>query len=173
MKFKIPKGSDVYNSLVKLFDRGEKCSDAASKLAKHFGAENYGKRNSSPQYFGGADAFKFSIGKEPDKNLWRKADKANPRFFIPKAKNKQAWDKIKSLPSVSIDEINNAVSFPKGLHAVTEGNGISIIHTVVLNRGKSYFLLSVHNKIPYKAPKGVVEILESEYTNLLEKIEKE
>lgn len=145
MKFKIIKGSDVYNLLVELFDRGEKCSDAASKLARHFGAEGYGKRNSSHEYFGGADAFKFAIGKDPDKNLWRKVDNANPRFFIPKAKNKQAWDKIKSLPSVSIDEINDAVSFPKGLHGVAEGNGISIIHTVGLSRGKiiSYYLFTI------------------------------
>lgn len=172
MKFKIPKGSDVYNSLVDLFSRGDKCIEAAKKLTKEFGAETSGKWGSSQNYFGGADGFRFEYGKNPDKTLWKVADKNNSRFFSPKANNKVAWEKIKALPVVTYDEINKAVGFPDGLQAVGDGMGISIIHTVGLAKGKNYFIMDVHDKIKLKPPKGVVEILGSEYDKLMKLIEK-
>lgn len=167
MKFKILKGTVLYEQLVAIQKRADKCLQASQKLAKSIGATNVATRDGR-NLAGGVDAFEFPYGKDPDAMLWMKPDRHNsPRLFYPRSgkkytQNQELHDKIDALPVVTIDEYNAIIGFERHW-----GSNLTHYVTYGLSIHKDFALIKISEGATYApATEDMVEILESEYEKL-------
>jgi hypothetical protein len=170
MKFKVLKGTALYDQLAAIQKKANDCSKAAIKFAKSLGADavfTHGRINAA----GGIDAFRFEWGKDPDKLLWMQPDRhKTPRAFYPRSgkkygANKELHEKIRALPVVTIEELNTIIGF-KG-HIGVEGAGIVHYRTYGLDLFPNYAVISIPDGCGYKkSNKDMIEITTSEFNKL-------
>ena len=166
MKFKVEKGTELFDKLVSVKDKMDKAQTAAEKLGKELGGEAvYSRRYINVA--GGIDAIRFAYTTEPDKELWMKPDRHNsPRLFYPRSskkankQNQPIHDKIRALPVVTEDEYNDIIGFK--YHWV----GLRNYRTYNLFIYDTYAIIETGEGADYKPIEGMVEILESEYYKL-------
>jgi len=169
MKFIIKKGSKVYDQLRELEKKIIAAKKAAQKLRKELGAEDLA--TNSDHIAGGIDALQFQ--KQPDG--YRKVGQPWQRLYYPKAdylkKNKELAKKLRELPVVEAEELNDIVKFD-GMQML-EGDGaalLTIVKCVGITCGKDYILMNTHEGAKYKPIPGIVEIKESEFQKMVSKI---
>jgi hypothetical protein len=166
MKYKILKGTELFDKLSEFQNRRKVVRGLADDLAVSFGgiAAATNGRNLS----GGIDAVDFD-DIIPDKNEWRKVGNRWQSFYYPKAKNKAALNLISQLPVIKFDELNDIVGF-KGGQTVSDVNGIAWVKSVGLHAHKDFILLETAEGTKYTPHKDAIEILGSEFDKLLKKI---
>lgn len=170
MKYKVVKGTPLFDQLQALAQRCIDANAAADDLAKSLGAEASYSR-ATKNRAGGVDAFRFDYGKEPDPALWTQPDRHNNKqMFYPRAGKKYAvnqplHDQIAALPIVSFQEFNEAIGFER------QWVGLSLVHCYTLCPGRDVVLIDTGDEADYTPVEGMQEILVSEFRALKKTIE--
>ncbi|HQV53974.1 MAG TPA: hypothetical protein PLX17_00585 [Chitinophagaceae bacterium] len=164
MKFKILKGTELYNQLVALRKKIDHVQSESAKLAKEFGGGEVA--TSGRNLAGGIDAVEFKEKPEG----WKVVGETWQKLFYPKSdkSNKEIHEKIQALPVVKFEELNSLVKFD--IQGATSGRGLAFVKSVACAWGKGYVLIEVHENCKYTPVEGMIEILESEYKKLMDKI---
>lgn len=150
MKFKVEKGTKTYENLLELFAKIENYNSKTRELVESLGFEEFGIAMRGRA--GGLSCIRSM--KKPEG--FKIVGKPSMNLYMPKASNKELWDKIEALPILSIDEYNEAIGFQqqfKGLNHI-RSYGCQFINGV--------FLIDTGDA-DYSPVDGVIEILESEY----------
>lgn len=165
MKFKVLKGTELYNKLKLIQKKCSAAQDAAQKLGKKLGGiEVY---TTGRDRAGGIDAIEFTYDNSPDKEFWMQPDRHNNKnLYYPrnnsKANKVNAWmhTAISELPIVTIDEFNKVIGF--------ESQWVSLINykSYGLLIKKDYALIELGEKCKYKPLPDMIELTISEYTKL-------
>ncbi len=173
MKYKILKGTDLYNLLAAIQKKANDCHKASRKLAKSIGAIGTATTGTHKRA-GGVDAFEFAYDKHPDKALWMQPDRHNNKnLFYPRSGKKyKANDdlhaKIKALPSITYEEYNGVIGFEPSW-----GNDLTRYKSYGLSIHEDFALVEVGEGSGYKPNSpDMREITVSEF-NSLKKLIKE
>lgn len=159
MKFKILKGTPLFDKLIDVKTKIRDCNAAAFALVKEMGYERM--RGKEMVLAGGISSIEIKGGK-PDG--WRVAfaEKTKDEYFPSKLKqNKEILSKISALPVVGYEELNDILDYDFHKH---EGKRLSF-HPAVIWK-EDFILVSVAEYMYYQPAKDMVEILESEYMKL-------
>lgn len=163
MKYKILKGTDLFNKLTDLNKRMKKVKKAATDLAASLGG---GKVATTNRYLaGGIDAIEFKEKPEG----WRSVGNSWEGLYYPKAVNKSILKQISELPVIKIDELNDIVGFRSG-QTKFSGGGFVWIKSVGMQWHKDFILMETADGTEYTPLPDVIEILGSEYDELSKKI---
>jgi hypothetical protein len=92
---------------------------------------------------------------------WKSVGQPYQRLYTPIAKQKELWDRIKALPTVSINELNTILGFERFV-GITDDGGMVAFRAPGMHWVDSAFLIEVPTNSDF------VEILESEYQRLAE-----
>lgn len=170
MKFKVLKGTELFEKLSALGDNIKECDNKSFELAKELGFKNcYGK---SFLLAGGLYGLIPIDGKtKPEGYAWAFNDRTGNAVMPIKNRkaNKEIIDKIDSLPTVEYDELNNLVNYHRALsNKPNETGGTRFSFHPAINWTKEFILIDVpvSNGRKYRPAKDMVEILESEYQKL-------
>ena len=156
MKFKVEKGTAIYQELELLFDKIEDCNSKTKKFVKSLGFEEYGI--SLRGRAGGLSCIRASKKPEGFKTVGKKYD----NLYMPKASNKELWEKINALPILSHNEYNEVIGFEQ------QFKGLSHIRSYGCEKVNDVFLIDVGDA-DYTPIEGIIEILDSEYKSLISK----
>jgi len=158
MKFKIKKGTRIFNRLDAIYARMKNCKNAAKALAeKHGWKEWYKKPGAAAGGIGGV-----KLDQKPEG--WKlAAPRQSKRFFYPKQvkANKDILEELNALPVVMISEISDALGY--GLQV---GPQLQISRCPGVIWRDEYILLDVHDWCEWRPEEGK-EILVSEYNELV------
>ena len=165
MRYKILKGTDLYNQLWALYLRMQEATSQIEQFIKECGYQDFG---TSSEYLVGCDAIKIEAGKPEG---WNSVGEKYGRYYLPGAKQKEMRDKIAALPRVGNDELNKIVNFRR---QVTVGDGGINSHKCPgFGISASYALISVALKCDYTPLPDMIEVLASEFKTLQLEIENE
>jgi hypothetical protein len=165
MKFRVNKGTRLYDSLVEISEEANRCQNEAAKLVKKLGYRRH--RQKSMVLAGGISSIEIPGTPPPG---WRKAyaGKVEGEYFPSRRKqNKELLDKIATLPVIEYSRLNGLIKFDP----YNSKNNRVCFHPAIA-QNKNFFLISIPSYMRYKPVKHMTEILESEYEKLLKKINK-
>lgn len=162
MKFKVVKGTATFDNLMELKAKMCLVYKEAKKVVRELGGTGHCSDHNAA--WGGVDAIEFA--ERPAG--WKIMGKAWQRLYYPKASERELCKKLSALPTVSHKEINEIVKF-NAPQTVCNDAGMYFVNCVGLTWGKDYVLMEVTEGAKYKAPKDVVEILDSEFQKLKER----
>lgn len=160
MKYKIEKGTPVYDQMDALWKEASRCHDASYELAGEFGTTKIAR--SRKNVAGGIAA--FQLDKKPEG--WKMVGKKEQRLYFPKANLKELIKRINDLPVITDEQVCAILNF-KPQTVSTEG-GIAFLTVPTIELKDSVFLIDLPIYAKWDVPEGVVEILESEYLKLSE-----
>ena len=163
MKFKVLKGSPIFEKLEHMMSKIKSCWDASHELSESVGAK--GVCTFGYHRAGGIGAFQFAPDKFPSLELWKQTDPRKYQYrdlFYPRSgkkykQNDELHAKIAALPVVEKEEYNKVIGY--------EGGWLS---SYGLKSGNGYFLIEIPEDSDYKPLEDMIEILESEYRKLKE-----
>src|ERR1035437_3660461 len=162
MKYKVLKGTALFDKLIAIVDQINKCNQAALDLALSQGA--VGLATLGNNRGGGIDAFRFK--EEPDMLLWKQMDKHRYRdLYSPRAnkKNNDLFSQIQALPRIGYPEYNAVIGYE------SQWIGISLHQSYGLFQDDDFFLIELSDEVNYTPVADMTEILSSEYKTLKEK----
>lgn len=165
MKYKIVKGTETFNKLLRLKEEIKRVNKEASDVVKKLGAEKYCKKNG--KLVGGIGGIQFDSKPEGYKVIGKEWQ----NFYYPKVSNKKDLKLIENLPTIDYDALNSIIGF-NGPQTIETNNGIFWINTVGLIWGDDYVLIDIDDECEFEPNKDTVEILGSEYITLKSKIKK-
>jgi len=155
MKYKVLKGTSLFESISNVLKSRNEAIDASINLAKELGAKTF--RPSRWGIGGGIESLCFDEGQ--DLKIWKKMN-YGPNEFMPRCNNKTAKEiqaKIDALPQVSYADLNGLFGTRSPFWSP------SVIET------EDYFLLEVPDKYQSSLTNtDLIEILNSEYFALKE-----
>ena len=155
MKFKVNKGTKLFNELIAVLKKMDQCHHAAWEIVEEVGATSY--RGSYWRIGGGITALGFK--KQPEG--YRKEEGYNS-YFPKKIKvNKELLAKIDALPTVTFEDINTPLKFDFPQHI---GNKMVNVPEVLFR--KDHVLINVKDECTYTPVEGMIEILGSEWIAL-------
>ena len=158
MKYKILKGTELFDKLTELNNRMNEVKKAATELAKSLGG---GDVATTGHYLaGGIDAIEF----EEQPEGWKRVGKSWQGLYYPKSNKKAILKQIGELPVVRFNELNDIIGFRQG--AIVSHGGIGWATSVSMKWHKDFILMLVPNGIEYTPVKDTIEILGSEYEQL-------
>jgi len=164
--YKISKGTKTFNALIQLMDKIKTCNKLAEDLAIELGGKNTA---STGRYLaGGIEAVEFDSNSMPDKAIWKSVGYKWQNLYKPKSSQKAIWDKIIALPTMNVDELNNIINFESQF--ISSDRGMADVKRPAVIICKKYILMELPNECKYKPNEDIIEILNSEYVNLLNKI---
>lgn len=173
MKFKVLKGTELFDKFQALQTKMKLCNKASFNLIEELGfKEAYGK---SFVLSGGFYGLIPIDGKtKPDGYSWAFNDRQGNAVMPSKnlKKNKEILDKIKNLPVVEYSELNKLVTYKDEMskRPSGKGNGTSINFCPEVHWKEKFILIDIPDYSgKYKPPKDMIEILESEYQKLSKK----
>ena len=168
MKYKVLKGTKLFDSLLALKEKCDECNSAALNLAKKNGAE---KAATTGGYVAGSiDAFLFNS--PPEKELWMQPDRyRNPNLFYPRSgkskkvkPNDSLHEKIKSLPVVTYENFNNVIGFRSQF--VTFGDGFFHFEKYGLSVYSEIALIEIDSRCEYTPLPEMIDITDSEFNQI-------
>jgi hypothetical protein len=165
MKFRVNKGTPLFDKLILLQEKMWDCNNAAYDLVKKMGYKRM--RGRGMVLAGGISTIEI-LGGKPEG--WRDNTYGVSNEYFPKKnkQNKEILAKIKALPVVEYRELNDLVNFD--MHD-TKSNRISFHPEIIW--GDDAILIGISSQYEnYKPVKGMVEILESEYNLIKFKMDK-
>lgn len=165
MKYKVLEGSETFERLVRLQKKIIRVNNKARAVVKQLNGSKYCKR--SHVLAGGIAAIQFDSKPEGYKVVGREHE----MLFYPKAKNKHDLALINKLPVIEYDELNCIVNF-EAPQTYSSENGLFWINTVGISFGSSFILIDVPKECKYSPNPDIIEILESEYMELYNKLKK-
>lgn len=163
MKYKVLKGTDLFDKLWSIQKKMQSCQDEAQKIVNTI-PEADGSSKRSHCLAGGIAAFHFKKGWTNAPDGWRKMEKGWTQWFMPKSsdkKNKELLKKISELPVLGYEIINDLLNFH---FYVTEE--LQVWHCPIVEWRSKYVLIEVPNDKKYKPLDGMIEIMDSEYIKL-------
>ena len=155
MKFKVLKGTVLFQQLEELFIKVNSAHKAALSLIKEIGANSY--RPSSWSIGGGISSLAFN--EEKDSKMWKKMSYGKFEY-MPKTNNKEGrelMNKIHELPMVSWSDLTKLLT--------TEDDPFWCPGVV---KTDECFLFDISDKHAKKLNADLIEILNSEYFALKE-----
>lgn len=164
MKFKVVKGSVLFNKLDMLGEQIKEVKNLARKVARDLGFDNAYVRNFV--LAGGLSGLCIADGRyKPDGYKW-----VFKGAVWPTKANKEALLRLENLPVLTYDDLNKLVGYSEEMsERPGQGSGTVINWCPVVIFRDEYILLNVPvYSGKYKPVKGMVEILESEYNALKE-----
>jgi hypothetical protein len=166
MKYKIEKGSPLFDKFEEIRQRMIVCNQEAKDLCKELGGKAVATLGENAA--GGIDAIEFDEKPED----WKVMGKPHQNLFYPKAKNKELLQKISALPKVKRSEIAELLGFK--IQAISSSDGglmmVSCPRTILR---KEFVLIDMPTECKYTPVDGMTEILESEFVRLREATNKE
>lgn len=158
MKFKIPQGCDLFNAFSEKLELGRQYQELAKQWAVRNGSEEWVQPHSA--FKGGVAGL---VMKEKP-NGWALLDAG---IYRPRL-GSSLFKEMKALPFVGDAEINELISYTPKSVATGSGKFMRMYHPGVRVLDDC-ILLSFKDYITYYKPvDGMVEILESEYHQLVE-----
>lgn len=166
MKFKVVKGSELFDKLTSLKKEMIRCNNAAFNLVKKLGYSRM--RGRAGVLAGGISSIEIKSG-QPEG--WRKAysNRVSNEYFPAKIKaNKDLLDKINALPILEYDALNDLVDFDWrdcDSRFISFNPGVYWQQKVIL-----IDISSEYSK--YKPVEGMIEILDSEFQKIKNEADK-
>jgi hypothetical protein len=169
MKYKVEKGTKLFEKLDALGDRMMEVNKAAFTLVKEMGFKEFHTAGTGFVFAGGISAVRSKT--KPEGYVYAFGPSEREAFFPKKNKaNKELLAKIEALPIIKADELNTLVNFDPfaDTPAVTRTGGRNISFHPGISWGKEYILIEVshHYEESYKPAKDMIEITTSEYQKL-------
>jgi len=176
MKFKVLKGTDLFNDFINLDKRLKDANKARKALANKIklpGFKITGTSSSSRYAAGSINAFqvdKYISNKDQLPAGWKAMERLSTNWIFPKSEksNKELLKSIYDLPTVDRSDVNDIIKFA-GMYQDNSfsGSGIRFINGYALSIQKDYILIDTDNTgTQYKPLKDMIEILDSEYEKL-------
>lgn len=165
MKYKIVKGTKLFNQLTALNERIKLVDKMAKDLATSLGGTEVATKGNN--LAGGIDGIAFKD--HPGKDGWMKVGNTWQNLYYPKAVNRQIRKQIAELPTIEYKELNDMVGF-QGNQVVSESKGLAWVKSVGVFFHKEVILMETVEGSKYRPVPGVKEILGSEYDKLMKKI---
>lgn len=168
MKYKVLKGTKLFNDLVAVQKKIYKVDQEALKLADSLGFKKI--RGRSFAVAGGVSSF-HSETQPKDYGYTYGSKKSTTDFFPKKIKaNKEILDKIKALPVVEYSEINDLLKYDERALTVPANNGRGgqrIFFVPAIHWKRNMILIGLHEgQERYKPVKSMIEIKVSDYNKL-------
>jgi hypothetical protein len=164
MKFKVLKGTVLFDKLLAIVIQIHECNQQAHDLALEQGA--IGVATTGNNRAGGIDAFRFKYDTEPDVLLWKQVDKYHyADLYSPRAnkKNNNLFSQIQALPRIGYKEYNAVIGYEQ------QWIGLSLHQSYGLFQDDDFFLIELSDEVNYTPVADMTEILSSEYKTLKEK----
>jgi len=161
MKFKINKGTELFEKFQQLKQDIQRVNKEATKLVESFGYTRY---CIAPHCLaGGIGAIEILSVPLNDRKKWVRVSKQNSQLWMPRQnrENAELIDEIKRLPKLDYAELNDLIGFKAG---ATNSFGWAT-HPGVIWRDE-YILIEMADGQIYEPCDGMVEILTSEYQRL-------
>lgn len=160
MYYKVKKESEIYAKLMALAVKIQEANEKAIELGEELGGNRTYTEGSN--LAGGIGAISFD--ENPDKLKWMSVGPKHQSLFYPKSKNLDVLAKLKALPTVSYDELNEITCFKR--IAGANKKGLFIVKSLgFVKRGKE-LLLKAYEDIPYNPVEGIEEIKGSEFQEI-------
>lgn len=157
MKFKIEKGCTLFDQLIYFQNRLNEVRKQSSEYCTSVGGKRYAPKSDCVD--GGIGAIQFD--KQP--NGWKCVEKMR-RLYFPKATNKIELENIKKLPIITDAEFCDIFGFKSqfvGLRFLTRPGYRMFNEEIVL--------VTIPTEAEYTPKDGMIEIMESEYKEIVEK----
>jgi hypothetical protein len=165
MKFKVLKGTKLFDILDKIGDDCMVATREARKIVEELGFEKW--RQQTFCLAGGISAFHAPKGK-PDGYVYAYSNRDRTAVLPKKIKsNKELLERIEKLPEVKYEALNKPLNYDGFKSDKFNERGakyISMAPGIVWR--KNYILLDMHDYIDYKPVKDMIEITTSEYKKL-------
>jgi len=158
MYFKTEKGSETFDKLDNVWRKINDFDKQANDLVIELGYTKYGRSNIG---IGGGISCIYSKTKPEG---FKTVGKIYQNLIYPKASNKKLLKRFKELPIVSLDEYNDAIGFKPQFKGLTHYKNYGS------KRVGELFIVEVPDNCNFQPPLGMVEILNSEYKALKEKV---
>jgi len=163
MKYKVVKGTKLFDELWSIQKQMQSCHDEVKKIADTIPeADGFSKR--SHCLAGGIAAFHFKEYSMGAPDGWRKMEKGFTPWFMPKSsdkRNKELLSRISKLPVIDYEAINDLLGF--NFHITGE---MQIWYAPIVEWRKKYVLIEMPSDRKYKPKDGMIEILDSEFIKL-------
>lgn len=157
MKFKIPKGTPLFDAVMAVSKRMDECNAAAEALSKELGAEEC--YHSTYHLAGGIAGMRF-----PSKPEGWKDVVGQYKVYMPKAALRDINKRIAALPTMKVEEMATILKYKN--HTGFNGNGFQMQRLPTITFLPDVILLSTIDGNPWKGCKGATEIKGSEYDAL-------
>lgn len=166
MKFKVLKGTELFNQLTAINKRMYAAKDAADKLTASLPFKVVDTATRGYNLAGGIDAFHCPDGCPEG---WKVVGESWQNLYYPKVKgNKDLLAKISALPLIKYDDINELINFrPQGY---TTPAGLAWAKGPGIVWAKTYVLIETSEGLPYKPVPDMIEITVSEFDKLKKKV---
>ncbi len=166
MKFKVKKGTALFDKLSAIQVKMNKAHKEAAKICKELGFKQF--REKRFVFSGGICS--FHADKKPEGYAYAFGPN-HPNDVFPKKNkaNKAILERIEKLPVVEQEEVNSLINYDGWDSNENERGGryVSLCPGFVF--GKNNILIDVSENINYKPVKDMVEITVTEYKKLKEK----
>lgn len=161
MKFKILKGTALFDTLESVIEKMRACNAHAKALMSEFNADGYSKSRNG--IAGGIAAFNFT---DPTKKPqgWKAMERGYTNWFFPKAAEKDLISRISQLPIVETSAVSEPLNYQNQSWMNNERMVFSELPAIKFF--DDYILVDVNSKAEYTPVSDMVEILESEYKEL-------
>lgn len=156
MKFITKRTSKTGKKFMALLDKIQECRVAQNKMSKEIGFSEW--RGAYHVSFGGVSSVIFKDKKSVDKKVWKNVN-GSDNEWMPRLNTKIGkgiYLKLKSLPTISKEELNDCVGF--------KGNPFQSIGVNFTN--KDFIGFELIEKWEYKAPEDCEEVTVTRYNKL-------
>lgn len=165
MKYKVLKGTDLFEKFMEWDRKRTKCNDVAldlvHKIAEPFGGSEKGEHLGEGHAFDAGGISGIALKEKPAnwKAVYTKHYN-NIYFPMQRKVNADLLKQINDLPKMPTKERNDIIGFQPhfGDHKYYRSYGISFKEECIL--------IDMDNEVPFTPVEGMVEILESEYVKL-------
>lgn len=167
MKFKVVKGTPLFNRLDKLRTAMNMANEAAGKIVDRLGFTKY--IHDAGSLAGGIGAIEMAPEtKLPNWTRICRATQTTNGYYPSKRKcNLSLLREIQSLPLVKKSLLTDILKYQAQTIELPNGSEIMSFHPGVIWRNR-YILVSVPERARYKPVKGMVEITVSQFNKLKE-----
>jgi hypothetical protein len=156
MKFKVMKGTELFNEFEEFFRKRNEYNKLAFSIATELGFEKIAFNRNCVA--GGIGAFYHEGKKEGYKTIGKPKDNC----VFPNKNNTEVKALIDALPTIKVEEYNNIIGYKPNYN----GEFISTRFASELSKCGNYYLLDIKNGSEFEMKEDMIEILESEYLNL-------
>lgn len=157
MKYKILKGTALFNSLLALHGRIQQARAEIRRVVEELGYKEYVVSSDYLIACSGIQIF----GDKPEG--WRKVGGKWEPYYLPTQKNKEVAAKIAALPMIRNEELNTIVGFHWQI-----GDNLAVFNRPGFVQRDDYALIEVGSGCKFDPLPDMIEITGSEYKKLSE-----
>ena len=155
MYFKLEPGNATYPKVLEAFEKIHSYTEQAQAVCKELGFERFGK--SQRGIAGGISCLEAN----PKPEGYVSVGKKWQNLVYPRSNNKAALEKIKALPVMTYEEFGRAIGF------LPQIKGLTHYRSCGFEKVGETYLIEVADQCDYTPAEGMVEILASEYKEMI------